>query len=184
LKGEAVSGPWKLVWEVPAEASEGNLNQLFNAARNDELWSEDFIPVQGQTIDIQHEEVPFANEEEIVPVLAGLTDQSRTRLNPRTVQIYGGGLQSMNVDYVTPIQEILKFKNNADFTMKSTKFDLTFIVMPSVGKLPSVRNSAGISFTTAAPLEQCHSVQIHAKWAKIGIHGDLCEKPPNTAAHS
>jgi hypothetical protein len=56
----------------------------------------------------------------------------------------------MNIDYVTPIQNILKQETNSLFTVQQTKFDLTFIVMPSVGKVPSVKNSAGVSFSSPA----------------------------------
>jgi hypothetical protein len=112
LQGQAVSGPWKLIWDVPAEASDGNLNQLLNAARNNEMWSDDFTAVQEQRIEIQQPDLPYTDETEVVPVLAGLTDHSRTRLNPKTIQIYGAGLQSMNIDSITTIQDILTQKGN------------------------------------------------------------------------
>ena len=132
------------------DAREDHLKVLVNAARNNELWSEEFIPVQEETIEIQHQDIPDIDEDEVVPVLAGLTDQSRTKLNPRTVLIYGAGLQSMNVDSITPIQDILKQQGNGEFTIQQTKFHLTFVAMPSVGKKPSIKNSAGIPFTSAA----------------------------------
>ena len=150
LSGQASSGPWRIVWDIPVDAREDHLKVLVNAARNNELWSEEFIPVQEETIEIQHQDIPDIDEDEVVPVLAGLTDQSRTKLNPRTVLIYGAGLQSMNVDSITPIQDILKQQGNGEFTIQQTKFHLTFVAMPSVGKKPSIKNSAGIPFTSAA----------------------------------
>ena len=150
LSGQASSGGWKLVWDIPPDANDPNLTALIEAARTADLWPDDFIAAVEQTIEVRQQQPLFANTTETVPVLAGLTDQSKTRLNPKTVAIYGEGLQSMNIDNITSIYDILKLENNAQFTVKQTKFNLTFIVMPSVGKVPSVKNSAGISFTSPA----------------------------------
>jgi hypothetical protein len=147
---DIISGPWSVIWEIPAEAEERHLNSLIEAAQNDEWWSDDFIAVDEDRIEVQQQQPGIADATEIVPVLAGLTDQSRTRLNPKTVEIYGAGLQSMDIDYITPIQSILKQENNTLFTLKKGKFDLTFILMPSVGKAPSFRNSAGTHYSSPA----------------------------------
>jgi hypothetical protein len=118
IVGEATKGCWKLIWNIPQEANEVYLNKLVEAARNDDLWSDDFVPVQEQRIQVMQQQLPSATDTEDNPVLAGLSDQSRTRLNPKIVEIYGLGLQSMNIDYITPIQSIIKQENNMQFTVK------------------------------------------------------------------
>jgi hypothetical protein len=182
LTGNATNGPWKIVWDIPAEAQEIHLNVLVNAAKDDLLWSEEFTPVQEQRIQIRQEGEPVLDGSEIVPALAGLSDQSRTRLNPKTVEIYGPGLQSMNIDSILPIQDILKQEGNGAFTVKQTKFDMTFIAMPSVGKRPSIRNSAGVHFTSPTlwhnAIQYRYVKLLHFYWIILQIYNlkDTCRR--------
>ena len=83
LSGQASSGGWKLVWDIPPDANDPNLNALIEAARTADLWPDDFIAVVEQNIEVRQQQPLFANTTETVPVLAGLTDQ----FNRRCVQL-------------------------------------------------------------------------------------------------
>jgi hypothetical protein len=157
----------------PEEARDTTFSALINTAQDDDKWPEEFIAAREQAIVIPQERQLFEGEEAIVPVLAGLTDQSRMRLKPKTVRIYGAGLESINIDCFTPIQDFLHLEGNGDVTVKQSKFDLTFIVMPCVFADKESRCSV-CSDTNSADASLCRQ-RLKRTFGRVTIESLICD---------